>query len=104
MMRLYEPVVRWTLRWKWAVITGAAAMVALSIPVFMHLGSEFMPPLDEGAILYMPSSMPGISIAQAQTLLQTTDRILTRFPEVDQVLGKAGPRRDLNRSGALVHA
>lgn len=90
MMRLYEPVVRWTLRWKWAVIGGAAAMVALAIPIFMHLGSEFMPPLDEGAILYMPSTMPGISIAQAQTLLQTTDRILTRFPEVDQVLGKAG--------------
>ena len=49
-----------------------------------------MPPLDEGAILYMPSTMPGISISQAQTLLQSTDRILARFPEVDQVLGKAG--------------
>ena len=90
MMRIYEPVVRWTLRWKWAVISGAVVMVALSIPVFLHLGSEFMPPLDEGAILYMPSTMPGISISQAQTLLQSTDRILARFPEVDQVLGKAG--------------
>src|SRR5271165_6838807 len=90
MMRVYEPVVRWTLRWKWAVISGAVAMVALSIPVFLNLGSEFMPPLDEGAILYMPSTMPGISITQAQSLLQTTDRILTRFPEVDHVLGKAG--------------
>ncbi len=90
MMRIYEPVVRWTLRWKWAVISGAVAMVALSIPVFLRLGSEFMPPLDEGAILYMPSTMPGISISQAQTLLQRTDRILARFPEVDQVLGKAG--------------
>jgi Cu(I)/Ag(I) efflux system membrane protein CusA/SilA len=90
MMRVYEPVVRWTLRWKWAVISGAAAMVVLAIPLFLHLGSEFMPPLNEGAILYMPSTMPGISIAQAQTLLQNTDRILTRFPEVDHVLGKAG--------------
>ncbi len=90
MMRLYEPVVRWTLRWKWAVIGGAVAIVALAVPVFMHLGSEFMPPLDEGAILYMPSTMPGISIDQAQSLLQTTDRILARFPEVDRVLGKAG--------------
>ncbi|HLV86932.1 MAG TPA: CusA/CzcA family heavy metal efflux RND transporter [Candidatus Sulfotelmatobacter sp.] len=90
MTRAYEPVVRWTLRWKWAVIGGAAAMVVLSIPIFLSLGSEFMPPLDEGAILYMPSTMPGISITQAQALLQDTDRILARFPEVDRILGKAG--------------
>ena len=90
LMRLYEPVVRWTLRWKWAVVGTAVAIVALSVPLFLHLGSEFMPPLDEGAILYMPSTMPGISIAQAQGLLETTDRILTRFPEVERVLGKAG--------------
>ena len=90
LMNLYEPVVRWTLRWKWAVVSTAVVIVALSVPVFLHLGSEFMPPLDEGAILYMPSTMPGISISQAQSLLQTTDRILTRFPEVDHVLGKAG--------------
>jgi copper/silver efflux system protein len=90
MMGLYEPVVRWTLRWKWAVISAAAVMIVLSIPLFMQLGSEFMPPLDEGTILYMPSTMPGISITQAQVLLQDTDRILMRFPEVDHVLGKAG--------------
>lgn len=90
MMRVYEPVVRWTLRQKWAVIVGAAALVVVAIPVFLQLGSEFMPPLDEGVILYMPSTMPGISIGQAQTLLQTTDGILKRFPEVDRVLGKAG--------------
>ncbi len=90
LMNLYEPVVRWTLRWKWAVVSTAVVIVALAVPVFMHLGSEFMPPLDEGAVLYMPSTMPGISISQAQSLLQTTDRILTRFPEVDHVLGKAG--------------
>ena len=90
LMQLYEPVVRWTLRWKWAVVSAAVVIVALSVPLFMRLGSEFMPPLDEGAILYMPSTMPGVSITQAQTLLQATDRILTRFPEVDHVLGKAG--------------
>ena len=90
MMRVYEPVVRWTLRWKWAVISAAAAVVVLAIPLFLHLGSEFMPPLDEGVILYMPSTMPGISISQSQSLLQTTDRMLARFPEVDHVLGKAG--------------
>ncbi len=90
LMRVYEPVVRWTLRWKWAVISAACAIVVLAIPVFMRLGGEFMPPLDEGAILYMPSTMPGISIAEAQKLLQTSDRILMRFPEVDHVLGKVG--------------
>jgi Cu(I)/Ag(I) efflux system membrane protein CusA/SilA len=90
MMRVYEPVVRWTLRRKAIVISGAVALVVIAIPVFLSLGSEFMPPLDEGVILYMPSTMPGISISQAQSLLQTTDRILMRFPEVDRVLGKAG--------------
>src|SRR5207237_3875193 len=90
LMRMYEPIVRWTLRWKWVVVSAAVAMVLISIPVFLHLGSEFMPPLDEGAILYMPSTMPGISITQAKALLQTTDQILERFPEVDHVLGKAG--------------
>src|SRR6185295_7190482 len=55
-----------------------------------RLGSEFMPPLDEGTLLYMPSTMPGISIANAQKLLQTTDRIIKQFPEVDRVLGKTG--------------
>jgi Cu(I)/Ag(I) efflux system membrane protein CusA/SilA len=90
MTRIYEPVVRWTLRRKWAVISVAAALIVLAVPVFLQLGSEFMPPLDEGVILYMPSTMPGISISQAQQLLQTTDGILARFPEVDRVLGKAG--------------
>jgi Cu(I)/Ag(I) efflux system membrane protein CusA/SilA len=90
LMSIYEPVVRWTLRWKWLVVSAAVAIMAVSIPVFLHLGSEFMPPLDEGAILYMPSTLPGISITQAKALLQSTDRILGRFPEVDHVLGKAG--------------
>ena len=90
LIKLYEPVVTWSLRYKWAVIGGALAMVVATIPVYGKLGSEFMPPLEEGAILYMPSTMPGISIREAHKLLQVTDRIIKQFPEVDRVLGKAG--------------
>jgi Cu(I)/Ag(I) efflux system membrane protein CusA/SilA len=90
LMRAYEPVVRWTLRYKWLVIGTAVALVAITVPVFFQLGTEFMPPLDEGAVLYMPSTMPGVSIAQAQQVLQVTDRLIKQFPEVDRVLGKAG--------------
>ncbi|HSH69152.1 MAG TPA: efflux RND transporter permease subunit, partial [Deferrisomatales bacterium] len=68
----------------------AAVIVLVTVPAFMKLGSEFMPPLDEGAIFYMPTTMPGISITEAQNLLQVTDRIIKQFPEVDRVLGKAG--------------
>jgi copper/silver efflux system protein len=90
LIRLYDPVVRWSLRWKKQVIGGAILLVLLTIPLFWIIGSEFMPQVDEGALLYMPTTMPGISIEQAQQLLQTTDRILTGFPEVGHVLGKAG--------------
>ncbi len=90
LIRLYEPVASWTLRWKWAVIGMAVALIIMTIPVYFKLGSEFMPPLEEGSILYMPTTMPGISITEAQKLLQVTDRIIKQFPEVDRVLGKAG--------------
>ncbi len=86
----YEPVVRWTLRHKGFVLVSALALMVITVPVFYQLGSEPMSPLDEGAILYMPSTLPGISIAQAGQLLQTTDRVLHQFPEVASVLGKAG--------------
>src|ERR1700745_1752751 len=69
LMRIYEPIVRWTLSWKWVVVSSALAIMAITIPVFLHLGSEFIPPPDEGAILYMPSPMPGITIPQAKALL-----------------------------------
>ena len=65
-------------------------MVIVTVPVYLKLGSEFMPPLEEGSILYMPTTMPGISITEAQKVLQVTDRIIKQFPEVDRVLGKAG--------------
>jgi Cu(I)/Ag(I) efflux system membrane protein CusA/SilA len=90
LMRAYEPVVRWSLRWKWAIIAGAVALVAATAPVYEKLGSEFMPPLDEGTLLFMPTTAPGISAAEAQRLMQVQDRILMRFPEVERVLGKAG--------------
>ena len=90
LMRLYQPVAVWSLRWKWLVIGGAVAIMAATVPTYRKLGSEFMPPLDEGVILFMPSTLPGISVTEAQKLLQVQDRILKRFPEVDRVLGKAG--------------
>jgi Cu(I)/Ag(I) efflux system membrane protein CusA/SilA len=90
LMRLYDPVVRWSLRWKKLVIAGAVVIVVLTLPLLWVLGSEFMPTLDEGSLLYMPSTMPGISIAESQKLLEVTDQILMNFPEVDHVIGKAG--------------
>ncbi len=90
LIRLYAPVCELALRWKWLVIAGAVALVVVTVPVFERLGSEFMPPLDEGSLLYMPSTLPGISVTQAQQLLQVQDRIIKRFPEVSTVLGKAG--------------
>jgi Cu(I)/Ag(I) efflux system membrane protein CusA/SilA len=90
LIRFYDPVVRWTLRWKTQVIVGAVVIVLLTVPLFWRIGSEFMPPLEEGSFLYMPTTMPGISIAESQRLLQVTDGILKRFPEVDHVLGKTG--------------
>jgi Cu(I)/Ag(I) efflux system membrane protein CusA/SilA len=90
LIKWYEPLCAWSLRWKWLVIASAVAVVILTVPVFDKLGSEFMPPLDEGSLLYMPATLPGISVAQAQTLLQTQNRIIKSFPEVDTVLGKSG--------------
>jgi Cu(I)/Ag(I) efflux system membrane protein CusA/SilA len=90
LMRLYEPVVDWVLRWKWVVVAAAVGLVAATVPVYQRLGAEFMPPLDEGVLLYMPSTLPGISVTEAERLLQVQDRILKSFPEVERVLGKAG--------------
>src|SRR6266496_1966336 len=86
----YEPLCGWALRWKWLVLAGAVATVAVTVPVFERLGSEFMPPLDEGTLLYMPSTLPGISVGEAQRLLQTQDKIIKQFPEVETVFGKSG--------------
>jgi Cu(I)/Ag(I) efflux system membrane protein CusA/SilA len=90
LIRAYEPVCAWSLRWKWLVLGGAVAVVGLTLPVYNRLGSEFMPPLDEGSLLFMPSTLPGISVTEAQRLLQAQDRIIAQFPEVASVLGKSG--------------
>jgi Cu(I)/Ag(I) efflux system membrane protein CusA/SilA len=90
LMRVYDPICRWALRWKYVVIAGAIAMVLVTIPIYQQLGSEFMPPLDEGTLLFMPSTLPGISVAEAQKLMQVQNRIIKTFPEVLSVMGKAG--------------
>ncbi len=87
---VYEPACRAVLRFPRTTIALALAAVAASVPVYFKLGSEFMPPLNEGSILYMPTTLPGISVAQASDLLQRQDRVLRHFPEVATVMGKAG--------------
>jgi Cu(I)/Ag(I) efflux system membrane protein CusA/SilA len=90
LMKIYHPAVEFVLRHQWATILSAALVVVLTIPIFWRLGSEFMPPLDEGVLLYMPATLPGISVTKAQKLLQVQDKILMTFPEVERVHGKAG--------------
>jgi Cu(I)/Ag(I) efflux system membrane protein CusA/SilA len=90
MMKVYHPVVEFVLDHKWLTICGALLVMGLSIPVYFKLGSEFMPPLDEGTLLYMPSTLPGISVTEAERVLETQDKIIRAFPEVERVFGKAG--------------
>jgi Cu(I)/Ag(I) efflux system membrane protein CusA/SilA len=87
---VYDPACRLVLRHPRATIAAAIALLLTTVPVYMRLGHEFMPPLNEGTILYMPTTLPGISVTEAARLLQTQDRILTSFPEVASVHGKAG--------------
>lgn len=86
----YVPVVRWVLRFRKTTIALAMLALILTYPAFTRLGSEFMPPLNEGMIFYMPTTLPGISTTQAARLLQIQDRILKSFPEVEWVFGKSG--------------
>jgi Cu(I)/Ag(I) efflux system membrane protein CusA/SilA len=89
-MAIYRPVVELVLRHPWKVVALAVLIVGLSIPIYFRLGSEFMPPLNEGTVLYMPTTLPGISVTEASRLLQTQDQIIMGFPEVERVYGKAG--------------
>jgi len=89
--RLYERPCRFVVRHAVATIVVSVLLVLTTIPVYLKLGSEFMPPLYEGTILYMPSAVqPGMSVAEAQKALQLQDKILRTFPEVERVFGKAG--------------
>ena len=87
---LYRPLLGFAFRFKWLVLVLALLIMAVSLLPFSQLGSEFMPALWEGDLLYMPTTLPGISITKAREVLQQTDRILKSFPEVDRVLGKVG--------------
>ncbi len=89
-MRLYHPVLEAVLRFPKSAIVVAVLLVAVTIYPFTKLGSEFMPPLDEGDLLYMPTTTPGLSITTAKDILEQTDRIIRTFPEVEYVFGKAG--------------
>jgi len=86
----YLPIVRFAVRWRWPVVIGAVLALAATVPVYRSLGNEFMPPLNEGSILYMPTALPGISISEATRVMQTMDRELMKFPEVERVFGKVG--------------
>jgi Cu(I)/Ag(I) efflux system membrane protein CusA/SilA len=90
LFRVYEPVCRWVLRHRFVTIAAATLLVVTAIPAYLRLGSEFMPPLNEGDFLYMPTALPGMSVTEAQRVLQIQDRILRTFPEVARVFGKAG--------------
>ncbi|MFA6029210.1 MAG: CusA/CzcA family heavy metal efflux RND transporter [Elusimicrobiota bacterium] len=90
LFKVYEPVCRWVLRRPRETLGAALLVVLTTVPVYFLLGSEFMPPLNEGTILYMPTTLPGISVTEAGNLLQVQDRILKSFPEVERVFGKAG--------------
>jgi Cu(I)/Ag(I) efflux system membrane protein CusA/SilA len=87
---VYEPVCRWVLRHRVLTLVLAAGLTLSTVPVYLRLGSEFMPPLNEGAFLYMPTALPGMSVTEAQRILQIQDRVLRTFPEVERVFGKAG--------------
>lgn len=90
MMKVYHPVVEFVLNHRLLTIGLAVVAMVLTVPVYFKLGSEFMPPLDEGTLLYMPSTLPGISVAEATRVLETQDQIISKFPEVERIFGKAG--------------
>jgi len=90
LMRLYEPVLRLALRWRWTALLLNAAVVPATIPLLLVIGSEFMPPLYEGSLLYMPTAPPGMSITEGARVLQVQDKVIRQFPEVESVFGTIG--------------
>src|SRR5262245_15670439 len=90
LMKIYHPVVRVALKLRWLVVLAALLVVLATIPVYQRLGSEFMPPLNEGSILYMPITLPGIGVTEASKYLQIQDKLLHQFPEIQSVYGKIG--------------
>jgi Cu(I)/Ag(I) efflux system membrane protein CusA/SilA len=90
LFRIYEPACRFVLKYRKSTILGALLLMLATVPIYFKLGTEFMPPLNEGTILYMPTTLPGISVTETQNLLQTMDKIFKATPEVERVFGKAG--------------
>jgi Cu(I)/Ag(I) efflux system membrane protein CusA/SilA len=87
---LYEPIIRWVLRWRKTTLGINIAALLISVPLLANLGREFMPPLDEQSILFMPVTLPDVSNGEIKRILQVQDKIIKTVPEVDKVLGKAG--------------
>lgn len=88
--RIYTPVIHWVMKWRKTTLAINILALLISIPLLRSLGTEFMPPLDEQSILFMPVTLPDISNAEAKRILQVQDKIIKSVPEVDKVLGKAG--------------
>ncbi len=87
---VYTPFLNLALRWRWGVLLLMLVVLAVTVIPLQSIGAEFMPPLWEGDLLYMPTTFPGISITKAKELVQQTDRIIRSFPEVESVFGKVG--------------
>jgi Cu(I)/Ag(I) efflux system membrane protein CusA/SilA len=90
LMGVYEPVLKKALQYRKTTLLLSGLALLITIPMIMSIGSEFMPPLDEGSLLFMPVTLPSVSITEAKRILQVQDRIIAGFPEVQQVLGKVG--------------
>ena len=90
LVAVFLPMIRFCIRCRWAVVSLALVSLILTWPIAKQLGNEFMPPLNEGSILYMPTALPGMSITQAGDVLQRMNQQLKEFPEVERVFGKAG--------------
>ncbi len=90
LISIYQPIIHWVLRFRWLTLGIATVILLITILPLRRIGSEFMPPLNEGDLLYMPTTDPGISITKAKELLQQTDKIIKSFPEVEHVFGKIG--------------
>ncbi len=90
LQRMYRPIIQFVLRRPWTVLIASVAVLAVTIVPWRRLGSEFMPPLREGSILYMPTTVPGVAIGEAREIMRKQDSVMAGFPEVERVLGKAG--------------
>jgi copper/silver efflux system protein len=90
LVTLYRPIIAGALRLRWLTLGLAVVVVGFTAPIFSRLGAEFMPPLNEGTILYMPTTVPGLSIPESAKVLQIQDQLLMTFPEVERVFGKMG--------------